>query len=92
MDLAQLDLVTPDGKVTEIERVDEKTALVSVRIENIYPNFIGYEIEPQLVFFNIKSTLAQIGLNGIGEKYELDANARCAKVTVRLHAIGPIAR
>ncbi len=92
MDLTQLDLVTPDGKITKIEPVDEKTSLVTVFIENIHPNFVGYEIEPSLVFFNIKSTLAQIGLNGIGEKYEIDRARRCATILVRLNAIGPIAR
>ncbi len=92
MDLAQLDLVTPDARVTKIERIDEKTCLASVLIENIHPNFVGYEIEPELVFFNVKSTLAQIGLNGIGENYHLDQKARRATVDVRLHAIGPVAR
>ncbi len=92
MDIGQLDLVTPDGKVTHIEQVDESTRIATVVIENIYPTFVGYEIEPQLVFFNIKSTLAQIGVNGIGEKYELDQKARRATVIVRLKAFGPIAR
>ena len=92
MNLTELDLVTPDGKITHIERIDEKTSLVTVLIENIHPNFVGYEIEPQLVFFNIKSILAQIGVDGIGELYELDKVARRANVIVRLNAIGPIAR
>ncbi|MBS0634910.1 MAG: hypothetical protein JSR37_05570 [Verrucomicrobia bacterium] len=92
MDLTQLDLVTPDAKVTSIEKIDERTSLAKVVIEHIYPAFVGFEIEPQLVFFNVKSTLAQIGLNGIGEEYMLDKKARRAEVTVRLRAIGPIAR
>ncbi len=92
MDIGQLDLVTPDGKVTNIERVDERTRIATVLIEHIHPAFVGYEIEPALVFFNIKSTLAQVGLNGIGEAYELDRKARRALVRVRLTAIGPIAR
>jgi len=92
MDLDQLDLVTPDGRITAIQKVDEKTSIADVLIENIHSKFVGYEIEPQLVFFNIKSTLAQIGLNGIGEQYELDQKSRSARVVVRLVAIGPIAR
>lgn len=92
MDLDQLDLVTPDAKITALERVDEKTSLATVLIEHIHPSFVGFEIEPQLVFFNIKSTLAQIGLNGIGVQYELDQKAKKAIVQVRLTAIGPIAR
>ncbi len=92
MDLGQLDLVTPDGKITSIQKVDERTSVAHVLIERIHPTFVGFEIEQNLIFFNIKSTLAQIGLNGIGEQYEIDQKARCAKVVVRLVAIGPIAR
>ncbi len=78
--------------ITSIEKIDEKTSIAHVLIERIHPTFVGYEIEPSLVFFNIKSTLAQIGLNGVGEQYELDQKNRCARVVVRLSAIGPIAR
>lgn len=92
MDIAQLDLVTPDGKVTELHKVDDRTLLAHVVIENINPNFVGFEIEPELVSFNLKSALAQIGLNGIGEHYELDPKARRARLLVRINALGPIAR
>jgi len=92
MDIAQLDLVTPDGKVTELHRIDDRTSLAHVLIENINPNFVGFDIEPELVCFNLKSALAQIGLNGVGEHYELDRKARRARLLVRLSALGPIAR
>ena len=66
------DLVSPDGKVTSLQRTDPHKALVDVKIENISPAFIGFQLEKGQVFFNIKSTLAQIGMDAIGTHYELD--------------------
>lgn len=85
------DLVTPDGVITNITRVDDKTAEATVFIENISPAFVGFQIEPERVFFNIKSTLAQLGVDGIGQAYEFNQKNKCAQVKVILHAIGPIA-
>lgn len=85
------DLVTPDGVITSITRIDEKSAEAVVFIENISPAFVGYDIDPSLTFFNIKSTLAQLGVDGIGQNYELNKNKQCAQITVRLNAHGNIA-
>lgn len=85
------DLVTPDGLITSITPVSETDADAVVFIENISPHFVGFKIDPSRVFFNIKSTLAQLGINGIGQTYELNQSRNCAQVTVRLHAIGQIA-
>lgn len=87
----EYDLVTPDGIITQINRIDEKTAEAIVFIENISPAFVGFQIEKEAIFFNIKSTLAQLGLDGIGLAYELNAANRCAETKVQLKAIGPIA-
>lgn len=92
MDISQLDLVTPDGKIVELASIDEKTSMATVHIENIEHTFVGYEIEPSLVTFNLKSTLAQVGMNAIGVEYELDRLNKRACVKVRFDAIGPIAR
>lgn len=85
------DLVTPDGVVTNFILTSPKTADAIVFIEEISPHFIGYRIDPSRVIFNIKSTLAQIGINGIGEEYELDEAKGCAQVKVKLNSIGPLA-
>jgi len=85
------DLVTPDGKITAIEHHSKITLDVVVTIEQISPAFVGYRIDPKLVTFNLKSTLAQLGLNGIGTKYHLDSKTHTAHVHVRLEAIGPLA-
>lgn len=94
MDLANLkhhDLTTPDGAITNLVRTSDRTAEAVVFIENIASNFVGFQIDPQNVFFNIKSTLAQIGLNGIGVAYELEPARRCAQVKVQLNALGNLA-
>ncbi len=91
LDLKNYDLVTHDGTITNLTRTSEKTAEAIVFIENITPKFIGYQIDPELIFFNIKSTIAQIGLDGVGVEYELDPKNHCAQVKVELRAIGSLA-
>ncbi len=85
------DLVTPDGAVTNLTKLSDKKVEATVFIENIQPNFVGFHIDKQSVFFNIKSTLAQIGLNSSDIKVELDKTRRCAEVTLELTAIGKLA-
>jgi predicted Rossmann-fold nucleotide-binding protein len=80
------DLVSPDGKITSYDRKGPRSAHVEVEIENISPAFKGFEIEKENVFFNIKSTLAQIGMDGIGVTYELNRRLRSAKVSLDLFA------
>lgn len=91
LDLQSCDLITPDGSITNLTRLDTKNAEAIVFIEKISPAFVGFHIDREHVFFNIKSTLAQIGLDGIGVNYEIDQKKRCAQVKVSLRAIGPLA-
>lgn len=91
LDLYQYDLATPDGSITNLDRINERTAQAIVFIQNISPKFVGFEIDKQSIFFNIKSTLAQLGLNATGQAYELDLKNQCAQVQVQLEALGPIA-
>lgn len=91
LDPSQYDLATPDGSIAEMNRVNDKTAEVVVVIQNISSTFVGFQIDAKDLFFNIKSTLAQLGLNGIGKECELDLKNHCAHVKVQLNAIGPIA-
>lgn len=88
----QHDLVTPDGKIVQLQRIDEKKLQAQIVIEGIQSTFVGFDIDPHLVFFNVKSTLAQIGVNGVGIEYELDKKRLLARVTVELHGIGAIGR
>lgn len=85
------DLVTPDGIITHTHRLSPQQLDVTLVIENISPAFIGFEIEKEYLSFNLKSTLAQLGLNGILHNYELDKAARRARLEIRLQAYGKIA-
>lgn len=86
------DLVTPDGYIKEISQTSDKDANAVIAIENISPFFIGHQIPVELIQFNLKSTLAQVGLNAIPLEIELDPRTFSAKVQVRLHALGPLAK
>lgn len=90
LEAKHLDLVTPDGIITNLTRIDEKNAEATVFINQISPIFVGFQIDPQRIFFNIKSTLAQLGINGKGIDYILDAKNGCAEIKVHLSAIGSI--
>lgn len=91
LDPEHFDLATPDGCITHLERVNRTTLSATVSIQHISPSFVGFQIDPHLVSFNIKSTLAQIGVNGVGTEYELDQKNRCAHVKVTIRGIGKIA-
>ncbi len=92
LDPTQFDLITPDGMITRLDPVDERCAQATVFIEGIAPTFIGFEIEPELVFFNVKSQLAQIGLDAVGHGFQLDKKTCCAEAHVTIHAYGRLAR
>lgn len=92
LDLKPYDLVSPDGAITNIERLSPTTAHATVSIETISPAFKGFCIPRESVFFNIKSTLAQIGLDGQGIEYEIDEKRQLAKVKVELIAHGAVAQ
>jgi len=85
------DLTTPDGKITSIQKISPTRAVAEVLIESISPAFVGFKIDPHLVKFNFKSTLAQLGLNALPQAAELDAHAHFARITLQIDAIGPIA-
>lgn len=86
------DLVTPDGLITKLSRLDEKRMMATVIIDQIFPEFIGYEIDTAHVFFNLKSTLAQIGIEGIGREIHFDPKHKRAEVKVELIAYGEVAK
>lgn len=86
------DLVTPDGKITKLQEIDEKRRLATVKIEEISPAFVGYEIDQKLITFNLKSTLAQLGINGVGREFHFERKHNSAHVKVELSGIGPLGR
>lgn len=85
------DLVTPDGVIAQLKSVSETEVEAVVRIEKISPVFLGFDLPEECVFFNVKSTLAQLGINGVGREYVLDEKMRMAQVRVELTAFGKLA-
>ena len=53
---------------------------------------MGYQIDSSQVYFNIKSSLAQLGINGVGVQYSFDPKSHTAEVKVILTAIGSVAK
>ncbi|MBS4168937.1 hypothetical protein [Parachlamydia sp. AcF125] len=90
-DYSYPDLITPDGCITSIKKIDERTSHAVVFIENIPPVFVGYKIDASLIFFNIKSTLAQLGIDGVNQSIQLNQKSGCAEVLVELTAYGALA-
>ncbi len=86
------DLVTPDGKISKLKKIDETTSEAEVRINNISPAFVGFKIDKEHVVFNLKSTLAQLGINGIAKEIVLDPKIGAAEVKVVLKGIGKLGK
>jgi hypothetical protein len=87
------DLTSPDGRVVAIENgPNAHSRKITVRIEKIPPNFVGFELPQDRLIFNLKSTLAQIGLDGIKESLILDRKTLTAECHIQLNAIGSIAQ
>lgn len=84
------DLVSPDGKIVKLEKVDDKTAIAEVLIEKISPIFLGFSLPEEKVLFNLKSTLAQLGVHAHKEEMKLSSSLRTAEIRVRLEAINGI--
>ena len=92
LDLKPYDLVSPDGVITNITSIDENNSEAIVFIEKITPAFVGFKIPKEHVIFNIKSTLAQIGIDGIGTEWISMKRTTAHKSKSALSAHGPLAR
>jgi predicted Rossmann-fold nucleotide-binding protein len=84
------DLVTGDGYITELLPVDANKKIATVRIEQISPAFIGYELDSRSILFNLKSTLAQLGINAIRHEVSFDRKHHLAHVKVELIALSSL--
>ena len=84
------DLVTPDGFIIQIGSSFDKKRLATVKIEEISPAFIGYEIDPERISFNLKSTLAQLGINSVCKEFHFERKHNTAHVKVELQGIGKL--
>lgn len=86
------DLITPDGFIHKIRTTDSESKEVVVRIENIPRNFVGFYINPSQIFFNLKSSLAQLGINGLHKHIELSYKLKIAEVHLLLIPIDPLGK
>ncbi len=86
------DLITPDGYLTHLKLNGDSTAEGVVHIKNIAHSFVGFQIAKEFIVFNIKSTLAQLGIDGAATDIEIDAKQHCANINIKLTAFGSIAK
>ena len=84
------DLITPDGKSTNTKFINNCELETTVLIEKISPYFKGFDIDPNFVQFNIKSTFAQLGVDGRGISFDFSPKLGCIEVLVKLKAFNPI--
>lgn len=84
------DLITPDGKITEIKNRTATSLEAYIEIEGISSVFLGFKIDHTLIHFNIKSTFAQLGVNGVGTEYEFLPKLNKARVKVIFTAFNHI--
>jgi len=87
---AHYDLVTPDGKIQTIT-FNDKGAEATVVIEGIQEGFVGFYLENEHILFNLKSSLAQLGLHSLKKSVLQDKKLGTAVVEVELIPYGPVA-
>lgn len=87
---SHFDLVTPDGQIKSLKKIDKKTIRAVVVIKNISPAFLGFTLSKEELFFNLKSTLAQIGINSSTISIYLNKTKKEAEVEVDLLSISPL--
>lgn len=83
------DLVTPDGKIVELSPLENGVRKAKIAIENISPFFLGYSLDRDNVFFNLKSTLAQLGVDAKTLDFALSKHHRNGEVSLELFSLSP---
>lgn len=86
------DLVSPDGIIKKIDVVNKEESLCLVSIKNISSNFLGFHLDKKNIIFNIKSTLAQLGLESRMINFNLSKEKKSCDVQLKLLAKGNIAK
>ncbi len=90
--LTHYDLVTPDGVVSKIHHREEMSVKATVCINNISPKFVGFDLPQDKILFNLKSTLAQVGIDAKAEELELSCHLKSAQVLVKFIAIDTLGK
>lgn len=84
------DLISPDGRIITLSRVNRKSTIVQVFFENIAQSFVGFDIDQSLVIFNLKSTIAQLGVEAKLKNLTINRALKAAEALVELIAIDPL--
>ena len=84
------DLVSTDGKIISILRNSEKKITVHTFFEKISPVFVGFDLDKKELIFNLKSTIAQLGVESKLIKLEINKKLRAIEATIELFAIDPL--
>src|SRR5690242_6578029 len=79
---AHFDLITPDRKIVTLQ---ENKAVVL--IEGISPAFVVFDIDKSRIFFNLKSSLAQLGVDASLTGLSFNRSAGKAEAALTLFAI-----
>eukprot|EP01064_Diplonema_japonicum_P013509 TRINITY_DN21077_c0_g1_i1.p1 TRINITY_DN21077_c0_g1~~TRINITY_DN21077_c0_g1_i1.p1 ORF type:complete len:791 (+),score=108.74 TRINITY_DN21077_c0_g1_i1:61-2373(+) len=84
------DLVTPDGEVISINRSTDRSKMeCGVVIENISERWAGWNGNGD-VFFSIKATCAQMGIDGQGSCFRYKPREKTVSLVVQLTTISSI--
>lgn len=86
------DLISPDGRIITLSRVNQTRLLVQVFFDKISPHFVGFDLDQSLIIFNLKSTIAQLGVDAKLKKIEINRSLRAAEATVELLAFDPLGK
>ncbi len=84
------DLVTPDGAIETIEFIDSTTAIAAVIFHNVSSCFKGFEIDADQIRFNLKSVLAQLGVNAECRKILFNAPKNSIEADIEFEAYGEL--
>ncbi|MBU6149222.1 MAG: hypothetical protein KGQ54_03405, partial [Verrucomicrobia bacterium] len=83
--MTMYDLTTPDGL---IEKIEDNHAIVL--FEHISAQFLGFKIDPKMIQFNLKSVLAQLGIDASLLKIETDFGMKRIRAEVNFIARNPL--
>ncbi|KPK32606.1 MAG: hypothetical protein AMS24_03755 [Chlamydiae bacterium SM23_39] len=84
-------LISPDGYIEKIEKIDNKSLKALVIIKNIPEDFLGFHQKKNIIF-NIKSTLAQLGINSKNVTLDLSYKKKRCEIDLTLYAFGSLAQ
>lgn len=86
------DAISPDGYLTSpLRMVSSNTYEGEIEILNIPEYFLGFRLPTQCLQLNLKSSLAQLGVDAEAKEIELSKARRRARISLNLSSHDPIA-